>query len=45
MRPDGGDDDLLDEVFDAVVVCNGHFTHPRIAEIPGIFSLCYFFSW
>ncbi|KAJ6712292.1 DIMETHYLANILINE MONOOXYGENASE [Salix purpurea] len=31
-----GDDDLLDEVFDAVVVCNGHFTQPRIAEIPGI---------
>jgi len=44
MRPDGGGgDDLLDEVFDAVVVCNGHFTQPRIAEIPGIFSLCYFF--
>ncbi|KAH8521731.1 hypothetical protein H0E87_002691 [Populus deltoides] len=37
MRPDGGGgDDLLDEVFDAVVVCNGHFTQPRIAEIPGI---------
>ncbi|XP_057977859.1 flavin-containing monooxygenase FMO GS-OX-like 3 [Malania oleifera] len=29
----GGDDD---EIFDAVVVCNGHHTEPRIAEIPGI---------
>ncbi|KAH7862601.1 hypothetical protein Vadar_007012 [Vaccinium darrowii] len=26
----------LDEVYDAVVVCNGHYTEPRIAEIPGI---------
>ncbi|XP_022738057.1 flavin-containing monooxygenase FMO GS-OX-like 4 [Durio zibethinus] len=25
-----------DEIYDAVVVCNGHFTEPRIAEIPGI---------
>ncbi|KAK4803715.1 hypothetical protein SAY86_003532 [Trapa natans] len=25
-----------DEVFDAVVVCNGHNTEPRIAECPGI---------
>ncbi|XP_077235943.1 flavin-containing monooxygenase FMO GS-OX-like 3 isoform X2 [Tasmannia lanceolata] len=34
---DGGDC-LLDvnEVYDGVVVCNGHFTEPRIAEIPGI---------
>lgn len=27
--------DEEDEVFDAVVVCNGHYTEPRIAEIPG----------
>ncbi|XVE57699.1 hypothetical protein DITRI_Ditri04bG0110500 [Diplodiscus trichospermus] len=27
-----------DEIYDAVVVCNGHYTEPRIAEIPG-FSL------
>ncbi|KAK4794797.1 hypothetical protein SAY86_012791 [Trapa natans] len=27
---------LDDEVFDAVVVCNGHYTEPRPAEIPGI---------
>ncbi|XP_062073400.1 flavin-containing monooxygenase FMO GS-OX-like 4 [Humulus lupulus] len=26
----------VDEVYDAVVVCNGHYTEPRIAEIPGI---------
>ncbi|KAF8412409.1 hypothetical protein HHK36_000373 [Tetracentron sinense] len=26
----------LDEVFDGVVVCNGHYTEPRVAEIPGI---------
>ncbi|XVE65040.1 hypothetical protein DITRI_Ditri07aG0150100 [Diplodiscus trichospermus] len=25
-----------DEIYDAVVVCNGHYTEPRIAEIPGI---------
>ncbi|CAK9171132.1 unnamed protein product [Ilex paraguariensis] len=33
-RSDGGEDD--DEVYDAVVVVNGHYTEPRIAEIPGI---------
>ncbi|XP_054824496.1 flavin-containing monooxygenase FMO GS-OX-like 4 isoform X1 [Prosopis cineraria] len=26
----------VDEIYDAVVVCNGHFTQPRIADIPGI---------
>ncbi|KAL3818199.1 hypothetical protein ACJIZ3_004104 [Penstemon smallii] len=25
-----------DEIYDAVVICNGHYTEPRIAEIPGI---------
>lgn len=25
----------LDEAFDAVVVCTGHYTDPRIAQIPG----------
>lgn len=25
-----------EEVFDAVVVCNGHFTEPRLADIAGI---------
>lgn len=24
-----------DEVYDAVVVCNGHYTEPRVADIPG----------
>ncbi|XP_023642876.1 flavin-containing monooxygenase FMO GS-OX4 isoform X2 [Capsella rubella] len=27
-----------DEIFDAVVVCCGHFTEPNIAQIPGIES-------
>ncbi|PKU85415.1 Flavin-containing monooxygenase FMO GS-OX3 [Dendrobium catenatum] len=31
----GGDDE--NEVFDGVVVCVGHYTEPRVAEIPGIF--------
>ncbi|XP_042056696.1 flavin-containing monooxygenase FMO GS-OX-like 4 [Salvia splendens] len=30
----GGDDD--DEVYDAVVICNGHYSEPRIADLPGI---------
>ncbi|KAI5020512.1 hypothetical protein ZWY2020_045400 [Hordeum vulgare] len=25
-----------EEVFDAVVVCNGHFTEPRLADVPSI---------
>ncbi|KAI4980819.1 hypothetical protein ZWY2020_021304 [Hordeum vulgare] len=29
-----GCDGLEDEVFDAVDVCNGHFTEPRLADIP-----------
>uniref|UniRef100_A0A5B7C4S6 Flavin-containing monooxygenase n=1 Tax=Davidia involucrata TaxID=16924 RepID=A0A5B7C4S6_DAVIN len=29
-------DNQVDEIYDAVVVCNGHFTEPHIAEIPGI---------
>ncbi|XP_042512302.1 flavin-containing monooxygenase FMO GS-OX-like 5 isoform X2 [Macadamia integrifolia] len=28
----------MDEVYDGVVICNGHYTEPRIAEIPGIDS-------
>ncbi|GAB2211752.1 hypothetical protein Droror1_Dr00025086 [Drosera rotundifolia] len=27
---------VMDEKYDAVVVCNGHYTEPRLAEIPGI---------
>ncbi|KAK4285404.1 hypothetical protein QN277_002104 [Acacia crassicarpa] len=33
---DGGGDSLFQEFFQAVVVCSGHFTEPRIAQIPGI---------
>ncbi|CAA0309968.1 putative flavin monooxygenase, FAD/NAD(P)-binding domain superfamily [Arabidopsis thaliana] len=29
---------LRDEIYDAVVVCNGHYIEPRHAEIPGISS-------
>ncbi|XP_071723578.1 flavin-containing monooxygenase FMO GS-OX-like 4 [Rutidosis leptorrhynchoides] len=25
-----------EEVFDAVVICNGHYTEPRLADIPGV---------
>lgn len=31
-RNSGG---ISDEIYDAVVVCNGHYTEPRHAEIPG----------
>ncbi|XP_060214022.1 flavin-containing monooxygenase FMO GS-OX-like 4 [Lycium barbarum] len=32
-----GNDDVYDnEEYDAVVICNGHYTEPRIADIPGI---------
>lgn len=31
----------LDEIYDAVVVCNGHYTEPRVADdIPGNYFLC-----
>ncbi|XP_073287855.1 flavin-containing monooxygenase FMO GS-OX-like 4 [Primulina huaijiensis] len=35
-RNEFGDSREDDKVYDAVVVCNGHYTEPRIAEIPGI---------
>jgi cation diffusion facilitator CzcD-associated flavoprotein CzcO len=28
-----------EEEFDAVVVCNGHFTEPRLADITGTFCM------
>ncbi|XP_026394351.1 flavin-containing monooxygenase FMO GS-OX-like 4 [Papaver somniferum] len=31
-----GNSSVARDVFDAVVVCTGHLTHPNIAEIPGI---------
>ncbi|KAJ6426850.1 hypothetical protein OIU84_022440 [Salix udensis] len=30
--------DVDEEIYDAVVICNGHYTEPRIAQIPGISS-------
>ncbi|KAF3504868.1 hypothetical protein F2Q69_00041015 [Brassica cretica] len=30
-----------DEVYDAVVVCSGHYTEPRLADIPGNLKICY----
>ena len=33
-----------DEIYDAVVVCNGHYTEPRIADIPGNFPLRVFYQ-
>ena len=35
---DGTIGHVVDEIFDAVVVCSGHYTQPRIAQIPGISS-------
>lgn len=31
-----GSESVEEEVFEAVVVCNGHHTEPRIAEFPGL---------
>jgi len=31
-----------EEFYDAVVVCNGHYTEPRIAVIPGNFGTIQF---
>ncbi|CAH9102592.1 unnamed protein product [Cuscuta epithymum] len=37
MKKDcGGEAERVNEVYDAVVVCNGHFTAPRVADIPGM---------
>lgn len=37
-RKRGGEEEEehMDETFDAVVVCNGHYSEPRIAHIPGV---------
>ncbi|KAI3706950.1 hypothetical protein L6452_25056 [Arctium lappa] len=32
----GEEEEHMDEAFDAVVVCNGHYSEPRIAHIPGV---------
>jgi cation diffusion facilitator CzcD-associated flavoprotein CzcO len=31
--------DVDEEIYDAVVICNGHYTEPRIAQIPGSFFI------
>jgi NADPH-dependent 2,4-dienoyl-CoA reductase/sulfur reductase-like enzyme len=38
-----GSGSVEEEVFEAVVVCNGHHTEPRIAEFPGRWGFIYFF--
>ncbi|KAK7309041.1 hypothetical protein RJT34_05463 [Clitoria ternatea] len=30
------DSDSVDEIYDAVVVCNGHYVKPRLADFPGM---------
>ncbi|KAM7491252.1 hypothetical protein LguiA_034173 [Lonicera macranthoides] len=35
-RKRGKGEEEAGEVYDAVVVCNGHYSEPRIAQIPGI---------
>ncbi|KAK7252669.1 hypothetical protein RIF29_36781 [Crotalaria pallida] len=36
-RPSNSDDrECVDEIYDAVVICNGHYVQPRVAHIPGI---------
>ncbi|MCL7027871.1 hypothetical protein MKW94_005685 [Papaver nudicaule] len=34
-----GEAGIAHDVFDAVVVCSGHYTQPNIAEIPAVFVL------
>ena len=36
IRSRNSDGVSRDEIFDSVVVCNGHYTEPRVAQIPGI---------
>ncbi|XP_013612296.1 PREDICTED: flavin-containing monooxygenase FMO GS-OX2 [Brassica oleracea var. oleracea] len=38
VRSKNSDDLSEDEIFDAVVVCSGHYTEPYVAHIPGIKS-------
>lgn len=37
VRSRSHDSDCVDEIYDAVVVCNGHYVQPRLARIPGYF--------
>ncbi len=43
-RIDGALDEVKEELFDAVVVCSGHYFEPKIANIPGIFIVPILFS-
>ncbi|KAG2242914.1 hypothetical protein Bca52824_095242 [Brassica carinata] len=36
IRSRNSDGVSRDEIFDSVVVCNGHYTEPRVAQVPGI---------
>ncbi|KAH9616408.1 hypothetical protein KSS87_013735, partial [Heliosperma pusillum] len=36
VKEEGKEARLEQEVFEAVVVCNGHCTVPRVARVPGI---------
>ncbi|KAJ0248087.1 Flavin-containing monooxygenase FMO GS-OX5 [Hirschfeldia incana] len=38
IRSRSSDGIFKDEMFDSVVVCNGHYTEPRVAHVPGIDS-------
>ncbi|KAL5098972.1 hypothetical protein RYX36_003299 [Vicia faba] len=38
VRSKSVDRDCVDEIYDAVVVCNGHYFQPRLPHIPGISS-------
>jgi len=35
--------DPVDEIYDAVIVCNGHYVRPRLPHIPGSFSSLYYY--
>lgn len=40
-RKVGNGGEKKSELYDGVLVCNGHHTEPRLAEIPGIFPCVY----
>lgn len=44
-RETGNGGERKREVYDGVVVCNGHYTEPRIAEISGIVPFSLFFLY
>ncbi|OEL16267.1 Flavin-containing monooxygenase FMO GS-OX-like 8, partial [Dichanthelium oligosanthes] len=35
VEPDGSEEEAVEEVFDAVVVANGHYSQPRLPSIKG----------